>query len=70
VRPLRLRGRGSVGNLVPACEPCNQERNRWPDAALGVPAPHREADVLAAATAGVPWFLDRDPLAAAARRRQ
>jgi 5-methylcytosine-specific restriction endonuclease McrA len=41
VKPLSRGGRGDSGNLAPACSPCNQERSRWPDSALGVPAPHR-----------------------------
>jgi hypothetical protein len=65
VRPLRARGTGDVGNLVPACEPCNQERERWPDSALMVPAPHREtSDALVQLAAQQQWFLDADPLAA------
>jgi 5-methylcytosine-specific restriction endonuclease McrA len=41
VKPLARGGRGDVGNLAPACEPCNHERATWPDSALGVPAPRR-----------------------------
>lgn len=41
VKPLSRGGRGDIGNLVPACGGCNNERGKWPDSALGVPAPHR-----------------------------
>lgn len=41
VRPLSRGGRGDVSNLAPSCSPCNYERSKWPDSALGVPAPRR-----------------------------
>jgi 5-methylcytosine-specific restriction endonuclease McrA len=41
VKPLARGGRGDISNIVPSCGGCNNDRSKWPDAALGVPAPHR-----------------------------
>jgi len=44
VKPLGRGGTGFKDNLVPACLECNNKRSKWPDSALGVPAPKKHTE--------------------------
>lgn len=44
VKPLGRGGTGNKSNLVPSCLLCNNKRSKWPDSALGVPAPKKHME--------------------------